>query len=134
MTGDTQSPGESWEEVIEQALQVVKQAAADSEHWSVALDQALGVNTPWHTLLREWERQKAIRSEAYGQIQTIISEMRLRPTSHKNEDRKAARVITVRMPASMHELLCQESRDMRTSLNKLCITKLLQHVRLPEVP
>ena len=38
------------------------------------------------------------------------------------------RVITVRLPAELHESLCNEAHDNRTSLNQLCIAKLRQAV------
>ena len=36
------------------------------------------------------------------------------------------RVITVRLPESLHEALKAEAVDHKTSMNKLCISKLLQ--------
>ena len=36
------------------------------------------------------------------------------------------RVITVRLPKSLHEALRAEAHDHKTSMNKLCIAKLLQ--------
>jgi hypothetical protein len=44
------------------------------------------------------------------------------------------RVITVRLPKSMHEYLQTEAHDMRTSMNKLCISKLLQVVEQDMIP
>ena len=41
----------------------------------------------------------------------------------KNE---VTRVITVRLPESLHEALKAEAVDHKTSMNKLCISKLLQ--------
>lgn len=38
------------------------------------------------------------------------------------------RVITVRMPESLHEALRAEALDHQTSINKLCIAKLLQAI------
>ena len=43
--------------------------------------------------------------------------------SGKNEP---TRVITVRLPESLHEALKAEASDHNTSMNKLCISKLLQ--------
>jgi hypothetical protein len=36
------------------------------------------------------------------------------------------RVITVRLPASLHESLKVEAHEKKTSINQLCISKLLQ--------
>jgi predicted HicB family RNase H-like nuclease len=43
-------------------------------------------------------------------------------------------VITVRLPKSLHESLRAEAHDRRTSMNKLCISKLLQVVDGDLVP
>ena len=43
-------------------------------------------------------------------------------------NKEPIRVITVRVPASVHEYLRAEAHEKRTSMNKLCITKLLQPV------
>jgi HicB family len=41
-------------------------------------------------------------------------------------DKEPTRVITVRLPKSLHASLISEADERRTSLNKLCIGKLLQ--------
>jgi hypothetical protein len=43
-------------------------------------------------------------------------------------------VITVRLPKSLHESLRAEAHDRHTSMNKLCISKLLQVVDGELVP
>ena len=44
------------------------------------------------------------------------------------------RDITVRLPRSMHEMLRVEAHEHRTSMNKLCISKLLQLIDGTGVP
>ena len=44
------------------------------------------------------------------------------------------RVITVRLPKSMHDALKDEAYEHRTSMNKLCISKLLQFIDGQQVP
>lgn len=43
-------------------------------------------------------------------------------------EQNQTRVITVRLSAELHEFLCNEAHDNRTSLNQLCIAKLRQAV------
>ena len=43
-------------------------------------------------------------------------------------------MITVRLPKSMHEYLRTEAHDLRTSMNKLCISKLLQVIEQDLIP
>ena len=43
-------------------------------------------------------------------------------------------MITVRLPKSLHESLRAEAHEKRTSMNKLCISKLLQFIDTDLVP
>jgi len=40
--------------------------------------------------------------------------------------RESQRVVTVRMPRSLHETLKAEAQQMKVSINSLCISKLLK--------
>jgi hypothetical protein len=46
----------------------------------------------------------------------------------------AERVITVRVPRSMHQTLLAEAKERGVSLNKLCVSKLLQTIGPDQVP
>ena len=50
------------------------------------------------------------------------------------ETAEPTRVITVRLPKSLHESLRDEAYEHRTSMNKLCISKLLQFIDGQQVP
>ena len=54
-------------------------------------------------------------------LDDLRNRQRERPAS-----REAQRVVTVRMPRSLHESLKAEADDMRVSINTLCISKLLK--------
>lgn len=54
--------------------------------------------------------------------------------SEAKKEEEPTRVITVRMPKSLHESLQEEAYEHRTSMNKLCISKLLQIVDRQWVP
>ena len=56
--------------------------------------------------------------------QATSAESTLEPTS----------VITVRLPKSVHDTLKTEAHEHRTSMNKLCISKLLQFIDSNLVP
>ena len=72
------------------------------------------------------------QTEAYRQIQRMLAE--LRRQSPPKELEEETRVITVRIPQSMHEALRIEAYEYHTSMNKLCISKLLQFVDTENVP
>lgn len=74
------------------------------------------------------------QSEEYQQIQLMLAKLRERGTDTSNTSKEPTRVITVRMPKSLHEALRAEAHDRHTSMNKLCISKLLQVVDDTLVP
>jgi hypothetical protein len=64
------------------------------------------------------------RTDEYRRIQQMLRELRQRPAA--DDDREPLRMITVRLPKSLHEALKTEAYDRATSMNQLCISKLLQ--------
>jgi predicted HicB family RNase H-like nuclease len=65
------------------------------------------------------------KSDEYAAIQQMVNGLRLRKGGGGTQY-EATRVITVRLPESLHEALKAEANDHNTSMNKLCISKLLQ--------
>ena len=50
------------------------------------------------------------------------------------EGQEPTKVITIRLPKSMHEALRNEAHEHKTSMNQLCISKLLQFIDAELVP
>ena len=73
------------------------------------------------------------QSEEFDAIQKMLVKLREKRTSADPET-EPTRVITVRLPKSMHEYLRTEAHDLRTSMNKLCISKLLQVIGEEMIP
>jgi predicted HicB family RNase H-like nuclease len=65
------------------------------------------------------------KSPEYLEIQQMLGRLRDR-AKHPNEKDEPTRVITVRLPKSLHESLRHEAYERKTSMNQLCISKLLQ--------
>ena len=71
------------------------------------------------------QRREFETTPEYVEIQHMMAEMRGRPKK-RHQDREKTRVITVRLPESLHASLQHEAEQLNTSMNKLCISKLLQ--------
>ena len=84
---------------------------------------------PTRELLNDFEQ-----SDAYREIQHMLTRLREKGPHDIDLDEEPTRVITVRIPKSLHEALRVEAHDHRTSMNKLCISKLLQFVDNQLVP
>jgi predicted HicB family RNase H-like nuclease len=65
------------------------------------------------------------RTEHYTEIQGMLAKLRER-TGSQADGKEPTRVITVRLPKSLHESLRAEAHGRKTSMNQLCISKLLQ--------
>jgi predicted HicB family RNase H-like nuclease len=72
------------------------------------------------------------QSNDYQQIQQMLAKLRERPAP--TDPGEPTRVITVRLPQSLHESLQAEAYEKHTSMNKLCISKLLQVVDNELIP
>jgi hypothetical protein len=82
------------------------------------------------------------QTNTYREIQRMLAELRRRNPGRRDpatedfvdELGEVTKVITVRIPQSLHDALKIEAYEHRTSINKLCISKLLQYVDADHVP
>ena len=65
------------------------------------------------------------KTTEYGEIQQMLAKLRVEGPPVP-EDKEPTRVITVRLPKSLHEFLQVEAHEKCTSMNQLCISKLVQ--------
>lgn len=121
-------------EKYQEVLQVAEKLSRQSPDWVTFFREVLGVDGivrtafPSHDALTEFEQ-----SEQYDAIQQMLVKLREKRAS-ADADNEPTRVITVRLPKSMHEYLRTEAHDLRTSMNKLCISKLLQVIDEAKIP
>jgi predicted HicB family RNase H-like nuclease len=71
------------------------------------------------------QRREFETTPEYVEIQHMMAEMRGR-RKKRRQNREKTRMITVRLPESLHASLQHEAEQLNTSMNKLCISKLLQ--------
>ncbi|MDO4557619.1 MAG: hypothetical protein Q4C47_01475 [Planctomycetia bacterium] len=72
-------------------------------------------------------------SDTYFRLHGMLVELRTRSKDNVGRE-EPLRVITIRVPRSLHESLREEAYVCRTSMNKLCISKLVQLVPSALVP
>ena len=79
-----------------------------------------------HKLFRESnDLGSFLRTDQHHQIQGMLTALRSRdlPESDPNDPQ---RMITVRLPKSLHEAMCEEATRLNISVNRLCISRMLQ--------
>ena len=71
-------------------------------------------------------------TEEYAEIQQMLA--KLREQANIFPPKEPTRVITIRIPQSLHDALTSEAYEFQTSVNKLCISKLMQIIDGELVP
>lgn len=118
----TQSPEARRREILYAATQLVQQRV----DWLHFFREILGVGGLARRLFPSQEEFLAFEhSEEFGEIERMILYLKEEKLNPK-PNREPTRVITVRLPESIHQALRVEASDHNTSVNKLCISKLLQ--------
>jgi predicted HicB family RNase H-like nuclease len=107
-------------------LEVAERLHAMTPEWVVFFREVLGVDG---IVRRTFNTPEAlVRFECtphYARIREMLDELREKQRERPG-DREAQRVITVRMPSSLHETLRAEADELRVSINALCISKLMK--------
>ncbi len=115
-------------------LQAAYNIHAQSPDWVHFYREVLGVDG---IVRRQFPTQEAMaefeRSEAYATIHQMLTRLREQSAAAAAVQEPTC-VITVRLPKSLHDTLREEAHEYRTSMNKLCISKLLQFIETQLVP
>lgn len=94
--------------------------------WVTFFREVLGISGAARKLFPTQQEFIAFENtDEFKRIQMMVSALRGRKGSGIGVD-EPTKVITVRLPESLHEALKAEANDHSTSMNKLCISKLLQ--------
>lgn len=110
----------------QEAARAAHQLFGQDPDWVTFFREIMGVDGivrrlyPTAAALAEFEQ-----TPEYAEIQQLLAKLRC---GSKPAGKEPTRVITVRLPKSLHETLRAEAHDHRTSINQLCISKLLQVV------
>jgi predicted HicB family RNase H-like nuclease len=114
--------------------QIAEQLYAEAPNWIAFYREVLGLRGivrqafPTRDQLAEFEQ-----SEAHEEILRMLKKLR-EQGSTEADNAEPTRVITVRLPRSLHEALRVEAHEHCTSMNKLCISKLLKFIDGEQVP
>jgi predicted HicB family RNase H-like nuclease len=121
-------------EKYQQILQSARQLFESEPDWVTFFREILGVDGVVRRQFTRLEDLTAFeKSQEFEQIQKWLVKLREQKNATDTES-EPTRVITVRLPKSMHEYLRTEAHDLRTSMNKLCISKLLQVIEQDLIP
>jgi len=107
-------------------LEVAERLYAMNPEWVVFFRETLGVDGIVRRTFSDPDALVRFEcSPQYARIREMLDGLRARQ-SERPADRETQRVVTVRMPRSLHETLKAEAEQMRVSINTLCISKLMK--------
>ncbi|TWU26001.1 hypothetical protein [Bythopirellula polymerisocia] len=122
------------QETYREVLQVADNLYRQEPDWVTFFREVLGIDGIVRTRFPSFEElTKFEQTDEFDRIQKMLVKLREKRNSADPET-EPTRVITVRLPKSMHEYLRTEAHDLRTSMNKLCISKLLQVIGEEMIP
>ncbi len=76
-------------------------------------------------LFAESDRKGYESSAEHSQVLEMLTTLRSRDLP-ENDPSESQRMITVRIPKCVHDYICDEANALDVSVNKLCISRLLQ--------
>ena len=107
-------------------LEVAERLHAVRPEWVIFFREVLGVDG---IVRRTFNAPEALVrfecSPQYARIREMLDDL-LDRERERPVERDAQRVVTVRMPSSLHETLKAEAEELKVSINTLCISKLMK--------
>ena len=115
---------------LEQRAAEVRRLAVEAfpqcDNWVLFYREIFGVDGVMRKLFTTVEELKTWESSPeFFETHEMLAALRSQDNG-KGDTIEPQRMITVRLPVSMHEAMKVESTEVGLSINKLCITKLLQ--------
>jgi predicted HicB family RNase H-like nuclease len=122
------------EEKRHEAYRVAAELYRQDPDWVTFFREVMGVDGVVRRLFPSTgDMANFEQTQQYAEIQQMVAKLRERSVV-QSDGREPTRVITVRLPKSLHESLRVEAHQRRTSMNQLCISKLLQQIADALVP
>ena len=117
-----------------QAFSLANDLFGHAPTWICFFREVLAVEGLTHKLFPTPEDYAEFMTTShYDQLQQMLTALRSRDLP-ENDPNDPQRMITVRLPKSLHESLCAEAGSLNISINKLCISRLLQVLDQKMVP
>lgn len=118
----------------QEAFRIASEMFRQGPDWITFFREILGVEGVIRRMFPNAQDLSAFeQGPVYAEIQQMLAKLRDR-SKHPDDNDEPTRVITVRLPKCLHEALRHEAHERKTSMNQLCISKLLQIIDAALVP
>lgn len=102
--------------------------------WTAFYRETIGADGVARALFTDLEESHQYEcSEEHSKVMEMLTVLRSRDLP-ENDPHEPQRMITVRIPKSLHDAICVEANELSVSVNKLCITRMLQKIDTCLIP
>lgn len=102
--------------------------------WTAFYREVLGAEGLMRCAVTAGDEMNAFEcSLEHGQLLEMLTALRSRDLP-ENDPFEQQRMITVRIPKSLHDSICAEANALSVSVNKLCISRMLQKIDPSLIP
>jgi len=124
----------SFEARCRQVLQEATELFGVAPTWTAFYRETVGVEGAVRELFGSPEERLAFEeSDSHDKVLEMLTVLRSRDLPDC-DPQEPQRMITVRIPKSLHDTICKEANELEVSVNKLCITRMLQQVDRTLIP
>lgn len=117
-----------------QVVEIASELFGVAPTWIAFFREVIGVNGIARTLFPSHEAYSQYEaSEEHSRVLEMLTELRSRDMP-ENDPSEQQRMITVRISKCMHDWICDEANRLQVSVNKLCISRLLQRLDEQMIP
>jgi hypothetical protein len=96
--------------------------------WTAFYREVLGESGIVRGVFPEMEERQAYeQTDAHSQVFEMLTTLRSRDLP-ENDPTEPQRMITIRLPMTLHNAICSEANELEVSVNKLCISRMLQQL------
>jgi predicted HicB family RNase H-like nuclease len=128
----------SLEVAFEERCRQVVAAAAElfgvAPTWTAFYREVIGGGGVVSMLFKTAEERDCFEgTEQYNQVFEMLTTLRSRDLP-ENDPTEKQRMITIRLPMTLHKAICDEANELQVSVNKLCISRMLQPLDSRTIP
>ncbi len=128
------NPDASHDERCSQIVREASELFGVAPTWTAFYRATLGVDGCIRQLFPTADEMCAYEcSDAHEKVLEMLTVLRSRDVP-ECDPCEQQRMITVRIPKSLHDSICLEANDLKVSVNKLCVTRMLQRVDRQLIP
>ena len=73
------------------------------------------------------------QSDQHSKVLEMLTVLRSRDLP-ENDPTESQRMVTIRMPKSLYDVICEEANELKISVNKLCISRVMQRLDRSIIP